>query len=277
MSRDADDESDGADDPDDPDESNGADDADESRDAGESNEASEPNDADESDDSKDVGVPRRPYTLFVRARLSHPELPFAPALADAPGTTVRPRSAMLDADRFFVAGVGDSLDAFEAGLAADPTVADPAVVSESGDRRIYRSDLTDRGRERLAPLEAAAAFVHDASGTDEGWTVRMELPDRDALVRFVEACRAADVDVDLQRITDTGGVERHHAYGLSADQERILRTAYETGYYDVPRKVSQSDLAESFGLSTSAVSQHLRRATAELVGSALLPRRDPDP
>ncbi|WP_135855426.1 helix-turn-helix domain-containing protein [Halorussus salinus] len=228
---------------------------------------------DEDDESNCADVPRRPYSLFVRAELAHSELPLSPALARSPGTTARPRSAILDGDRFFVAGLGDRLDAFEEGLAADPTVADPVVVSEFEDRRLYRVRVTAAGRERLDPLESAAAFVHDASGTRDGWTVRMELEDRDALVGFVRNCRAVGIDLDVRRITDTEGVERHHSYGLSAEQERILRTAYERGYYDVPRRVSQTDLADSFGLSTSAVSQHLRRATAELVGNALLPRR----
>jgi len=127
----------------------------------------------------------------------------------------------------------------------------------------------------LAPLDAADAYVHSARGTHDGWLVRMELPDRDALVRFVRECRASGAELNVQRITDTDGVECHHDYGLSSEQERILRAAFENGYFEVPRKVSQTDLAESFDLSTSAVSQHLRRATAELVGNTLLPRREP--
>lgn len=240
-----------------------------------SDESNRTSESDRRTESDGVDVPRRPYSLFVRAELSHPELPLSPALAHSPPTTVRPRSAILDGDQFFVAGLGDRLDAFEEGLAADSTVADPVVINEFEDRRLYRGRLTAAGRKRLEPLESAAAFVHDASGTHDGWTVRMELEDRQALVRFVRDCRAVGIDFDVQRITDTEGVERHHNYGLSSEQERILRTAYERGYYDVPRNVSQTDLADSFGLSTSAVSQHLRRATAELVGNALLSRRDP--
>jgi predicted DNA binding protein len=223
----------------------------------------------------DSDVVRRPYEVFARVQLSHPDLPLVPALDDAPETSVRPQSTILGTDRVFVAGFGGDSDAFEAGLEADPTVARPTLVTDLPNRRVYRVELTARGRERLSPLDSAEAYVHDASGTSDGWTVRMELPDREALVRFVRECRSADIDLEVERITDTDGLERNHGYGLSTEQQHILRTAYETGYFDVPRKVSQTDLAESFDLSTSAVSQHLRRATGQLVGNTLLPRRDP--
>lgn len=227
------------------------------------------------DEIPDSEVPCRPYTLFVRARLSHPELPLVPALTAASETTVRPESPVLGTDRFFFTGHGGDHAAFEDALADDPTVAASSLVTEFADRRVYRADLTDCGRERLSPFAAADAYVHAARGTHDGWTIRMELPDRDAFVDFSRTCRAADVDLSLREMRDTGGVESYHDFGLSPEQERIIRTAYETGYFEVPRQVSQTDLAGSFDLSTSAVSQHLRRATAELVGNTLLPQREP--
>lgn len=228
---------------------------------------------DTDDEPPDPEVPRRPYTLFVRAQLSHSGLPLMPTLAEAPETDVRPRSPIFGTDRFFFAGFGNDFRAFEDALTGDPTVKMSSLVSEFADRRVYRTDLTDRGRKQLSVFDAADAYVHAARGTHDGWIVRMELPDRDALVDFVRECRGADVELNLQRITDTDGVECHHDYGLNSEQERILRTAYQTGYFEVPRKVSQTDLAESFDLSTSAVSQNLRRATAELVSNTLLPFR----
>ena len=234
---------------------------------------------DESRDSatqerRSPNLPRRPYTVFVRAQLSHPDLPLVPALDEAPEMCVRPRSTILGTGRLFVVGIGGDHAAFEDGLVDDATVAEPSLVGEYADRRVYRVNIADCGRELLSPLESADAYVHDASGTRDGWTVRMELPDREALVGFVRECRAAGVELNIRRITDTDAVDRHHDYGLNIEQGRILRLAYEAGYFDVPRKVSQTDLAESLDLSTSAVSQHLRRATAELVGNTLLPRGD---
>src|SRR6056297_1523632 len=124
------------------DESNGGDESDRQSDS------YRPGESDRQSDSNCADVPRRPYSLFVRAELTHSELPLSPALGRSPGTTARPRSAILDGDRFFVAGLGDRLDAFEEGLAADRTVADPVVVSEFEDRRLYRVRVTAAGRDR---------------------------------------------------------------------------------------------------------------------------------
>ncbi|WP_435181155.1 helix-turn-helix domain-containing protein [Halorussus sp. AFM4] len=264
MSRDHDDEA-----PDSNAEEPNGSDADDPRDS----DADDPRDSD-ADRRRDPNLPHRPYAIFVRAQLSHPDLPLVPALGDAPEMRVRPRSALPGTARLFVVGTGGDHASFEAGLVDDPTVVDPSLVGERADRRVYRVDVADRAREPLSLLASADAYVHDASGTRDGWTVRMELPDREALVGFVRECRAADVDLTIRRITDTEGLDRRHDYGLSADQGRLLRLAYEAGYFDVPRRVSQTDLAESLDLSTSAVSQRLRRATAELVANALLPRDD---
>ncbi|ELZ10988.1 bacterio-opsin activator HTH domain-containing protein [Halovivax asiaticus JCM 14624] len=227
-----------------------------------------------SSDPDESDVARRPYALFVRVRLDHPTLPLLPALADAPETHVRPRSPILGTQRLFVSVFGGDVAAFESGLADDPTVTDPALVRALADRRIYRLGLSARGRKRLSPIDVADAYVHDAEGAHDGWRLRMEVPDRDSLIEFVRACRNAGVDPSIRRVRDTDGVEHRHAYGLSPEQERILRVAYETGYFDIPRKVSQTNLAESFDRSTSAVSQQLRRATAELIGGTLLARRE---
>lgn len=225
----------------------------------------------EHDESAD-DVPSRPYALTARVSLSHPDLPLMPTLDAAPRVRVRPRSSLPGSDRFFFAGVGDDLAAFEAALATDPTVAEPLLVGEHEDRRVYRGTLTERGRAGLRPFDASEAYVRAAEGTRDEWTVRLSLPGRDALVRFARGCREAGLELEIERIGETVG-ETPRRFGLGPEQERILRLAYEAGYFEVPRGVSQTELADSLDLSTSAVSQHLRRATAELVANTLLARR----
>lgn len=225
------------------------------------------------DHDESVGdVPSRPYSLSARVSLSHPDLPLMPTLDAAPRIRVRPQSLLPGSDRFFFTGFGDDLAAFEDGLAADPTVAEPLLIGEHEDGRVYRGELTERSRVGLRPFDASEAYVRAAKGTRDEWTVRLSLPGRDALVRFTRGCREAGLELEIERIGETGD-ETSHRFGLGAEQERILRLAYEAGYFEVPRGVSQTELANSLDLSTSAVSQHLRRATAELVANTLLSRR----
>lgn len=60
--------------------------------------------------------------------------------------------------------------------------------------------------------------------------------------------------------------------GLTGRQREVLRTAYERGYFDVPRGVTPDELAAEFDLDKSTVLEHLRRAERNLLGD-LLERR----
>jgi hypothetical protein len=46
---------------------------------------------------------------------------------------------------------------------------------------------------------------------------------------------------------------------LTDRQREILYHAVEHGYYEIPRKINTSDLAQNFGISQSALSEHLRK------------------
>jgi len=56
-----------------------------------------------------------------------------------------------------------------------------------------------------------------------------------------------------------------HIGELTAIQEKILRLAYESGYYEVPRGTSIAELAKKLGISPHAISETIRRAHKRLV------------
>ncbi len=95
---------------------------------------------------------------------------------------------------------------------------------------------------------------------------------RSALTRSIEQYDDLGVDVVLERITDYGGP------GSSLDaitdrQRDILLTAFELGYFEVPREASAADVAAEFDLDQSTVTEHLRRAERNLLAE-LLPTSD---
>lgn len=52
---------------------------------------------------------------------------------------------------------------------------------------------------------------------------------------------------------------------LTDRQRAVLETAFERGYYNVPRQASVAAIADSFGLDDSTVAEHLRRAERNLL------------
>lgn len=209
--------------------------------------------------------------LLAELELDHPSLPLIPSLERAPGVTVEPEyttSAPSGRPISYVTASGSGFDAFETALEMDATVAEPTLVDRYEDRRVYRIALTAEAI-RLLPLTAAVdARVLERSCTRNGWRLRLQLPDRDALVAFNEACTDRDISVTVThlRVSDDG---EDGVIALTRKQEELLAMAYEEGYFEIPRGISQDELAEKIGVSKSAVSQRLRRALGELCAASL--------
>ena len=57
--------------------------------------------------------------------------------------------------------------------------------------------------------------------------------------------------------------------GPSIQQFKVIKTAFENGWYDVPKGISIRDLADKLDLSKSSVAEHLVRAENNIVGNFL--------
>lgn len=53
---------------------------------------------------------------------------------------------------------------------------------------------------------------------------------------------------------------------LTTRQERVLKSAFELGYYDYPKKVSTEELSHSLNIAASTVAEILRRAERRIIG-----------
>jgi len=65
-----------------------------------------------------------------------------------------------------------------------------------------------------------------------------------------------------------GGYRR--PWGLTGRQERALRTAFQLGYFDYPRKASLAALADRLGVGRSTALELLRKATTKLAAQRFL-------
>jgi hypothetical protein len=77
---------------------------------------------------------------------------------------------------------------------------------------------------------------------------------------FLQGLHARGVSYKISGISKVSA-ER----GLTSKQERVLKSALETGYYDYPKRTSTEDLAGSLGISRSTVSEILRRAERRII------------
>ncbi|UPM44620.1 helix-turn-helix domain-containing protein [Halocatena salina] len=104
--------------------------------------------------------------------------------------------------------------------------------------------------------------------TDDG--LRVTLFGEDAALQQLIAGLPEEVDVTLER---TGAYQpdmSDPAGKLTDRQKEVLRTALAAGYYEIPRRATQRDLATELGLSRGTIGDHLRRAEAKIIRSIII-------
>jgi predicted DNA binding protein len=98
------------------------------------------------------------------------------------------------------------------------------------------------------------------------------LSDRERLSELVESLKQVSEGLRLRQLKriDTGTVERSKntvtldLYEITDKQREAVTKAVAEGYYSSPRETSVDELADEFGISTSALSQRLKAAEAKL-------------
>jgi predicted DNA binding protein len=165
---------------------------------------------------------------------------------------------------------GEACGAFESRVEDHPSVDRLAEVERHDGEVLYALDW-DASRDRL--LDAMAAVeAHLVTGgtTEDVWAFEVRFPSREALSRFDQRCREADVDVTVDRIHDPTEGAVGERFGLTERQRETLVRAVASGYYDIPRRRSTADLAEEFGVSDQAITERLRRGIVTLVENTLV-------
>ncbi|QLG29736.1 helix-turn-helix domain-containing protein (plasmid) [Halorarum halophilum] len=221
----------------------------------------------EGDDGDDTTTDAPPAVIVASVRLSGGPLALSESLAAISGASVQPNhhTVARDGERSLVLSIVDaSVDEVEAAFAGDSTVEGFQAVQSFPDRLTYRVALAESAV-LIAPtsLELGSRTVA-VEGRNGEWHADFQFPDRESLVTLRAFCEANDISFTVNSLSETeypGTV----ADDLSESQRETLKTAYESGYFDVPREFSQTELAEELGISTSAVSDRLRRATAQLI------------
>lgn len=170
------------------------------------------------------------------------------------------------ARKFVFSAHGSQLDALEAALDADPTVAEYTALTTTEDSAhyvvTYAATADTRGTYPVA-VENDIAYL-DIALQDGEYTVRARIPDRDALTALREYCRANDFSFALDRIYEETEID---AVGnpLTDAQTEAMRVAYERGYFDSPRRATLDDIADEIGVSRQAVAARLRRGHKRLI------------
>lgn len=162
-----------------------------------------------------------------------------------------------------------ALDQLEDALESDETVDDVELIADLDTERLYRMNWVRRIDVLVRILVEEEGTVLSASGTAEGWHLRLLFPTRDALSRTYEYCETNGIRFEILSIYDIDD-NRQGRFGLTDEQQDTLAAAFEAGYYDVPRETTMEELAAEFDVSHQALSERLRRGHRGLVKNTVM-------
>lgn len=141
-------------------------------------------------------------------------------------------------------------------------------VAERGDSHLYVISFT--ATELPESLEETAEELVgtcDPEVDEYGATMSL-VGSHDAISGQISEYEEAGVSPALQRIGGYKGPD-YPLDGLTARQREVIETAWEMGYYEVPKDVSADEIAAEMDLDSSTVNEHLQRAERNLLGQFL--------
>ena len=90
------------------------------------------------------------------------------------------------------------------------------------------------------------------------WTLLVS--EKAPLQQLIVNLEKVGADPKLVSLTEIGDKD-----ALTARQEQITKMAFEKGYFDFPRKIGLRQLAKIFGISTSTLSEILRKGQRRIM------------
>lgn len=168
---------------------------------------------------------------------------------------------------FWVSGVEQGK--FEDAFREDSSVDNIAVVDEVEGARLYRGEWTENVETIVYAYVDLGATIMQAIGKADEWQLRMRFDSQDSLSEFQAYCDERNISYELKRIKEQEQPMASAQYDLTPTQRETLVRAHEAGYYEVPREVSMSELADQLGIAQQTLSNRFRAAHNNLITSAL--------
>lgn len=164
----------------------------------------------------------------------------------------------------FVWASGRGSEPIDEALAADSSVANHRRLADLDEGWLYRIDCVDGVETAVRILTEGGGAILSASGRDGRWTLKLRFSERDALSTMYENSREFGLSLDIRSIYELDE-HRPDSLGLSPIHRETLITAFERGYFEIPRGITLSELAVELGVSHQALSERLRRSYRLLI------------
>lgn len=174
-----------------------------------------------------------------------------------------------------IEGEGVDHERFEEAAADDSSIEDLDRLDERDEMRLYRAKWVGDVETVVYAYTETGATLLTATGRNEQWELQLRFDDESAVTRFSTYVNEEGLAVDLNRVYQPSQ-PAPEPQELTDVQREAIMAGLETGYYEIPRETTTTELADSIGISQQALAQRFRRAHRTLAENALkgTPPRD---
>lgn len=155
-------------------------------------------------------------------------------------------------------------------LEAEPTVVSWDVIETADDLRVYVRAEPNETIPGLVRMMGSHELLLDlpALCLDRGGVEATIIGDDAAFERALEDV-PDDIYLELVETGDYLPRNERIVSKLTERQREILEVAVEQGYYEEPRNVTYGDIADTLGITTATVGEHLRKIEGKLIREIL--------
>lgn len=150
-----------------------------------------------------------------------------------------------------------------------PELRSIVLMEDLGDRGLFRAEWEPDHVGVMLAIPESGVTVVAAAGSTDGWTFELRADDPEQFADFKRYCDDHAIDVTLARLQHLSD-DAAGGHDLTPAQREALLLAYREGYFEAPRAIDQSALADRLGISRQALSARLRRGYRNLVASTLV-------
>jgi len=164
---------------------------------------------------------------------------------------------------------GTDFEAFERYVGREHSVESLEAIARFDHQVLYRVQWNEDAHDFTSILVESRATVLEAGGNSR-WQFCLRFDTHAGLRAFRDRCREAEIDYRIHNVsTQQASTESNTQSQLTPGQHEAIVTAFEAGYFGIPRETTLAELATEFDVSPQALSQRIRRATNEILQDVL--------
>ncbi|WP_129115892.1 bacterio-opsin activator domain-containing protein [Halegenticoccus tardaugens] len=160
---------------------------------------------------------------------------------------------------------GPDRERFDKEIPKHPHVDDIRFLGSKKQKSLYLVEWEGLSHGLIQTLVDVEAILLSAYSENNHWTFRVLFTDDSDASEFHTHCRANGIHITVVKLAYSVDLTDSTDEVLTQAQYDLLTTALMEGYFEVPRKISQAELAQTLGISGQAVSERMRRGVQALL------------